>query len=98
MSYESLLPVRFLARVNEHDQRTVFGSSLSQISSLCQLPLSQLTSNIVKSMISYTSASEDKIWQESIAYELGRWRNNEMTIEGFSSQEVENIFNFICIS
>ena len=89
-------PLRFLANINEKDHRTVFGTTLGKMSSMCQCPLEDVTIGRIKS-VPYSVPLECQEWQENMSKELMKWRVKDMEIQGFSEDEIETIFNNICV-
>ena len=89
--------VRFLARLVEKDMRTVLGKTLDFLRSQCGCQhVEDLSSRIVKENLTYKSASQVQTWQVSFAKELlGIWQN-EVTVNGFSDDEIRYIFNHVC--
>ena len=101
--HESLLKsqkieLRFLARLNERDNRTVMGSTLSNISLSCGLNFENLTSKNILSNMTVLPHDKEKVLQESMIMELLSWRENKTEIEGFTKEELEEILKYACIS
>ena len=93
------LPVRFLARLFENDLRTVHGKNLSEIALICGEPIELLTSSKVKGMLRYKSLPATESWRLGICEELMSVRDNEGShIMGFSSDEVNDLLRFACVS
>ena len=93
------LPVRFLARLFENDLRTVHGKNLSEIALICGEPIEFLTSSKVKSMLRYKNLPATESWRLGICEELMSVRDNEGShIMGFSSDEVNELLRFACVS
>ena len=89
--------IRFLARITERDLRTAHGKSLHLLMEQCNVDrLEDLNSNMVKRKVVYYPRLEDHAWRTSLAFELFRVRKNDVTIEGFSDTETNDIFNYIC--
>ena len=73
------------------------GKTLNWLLGQCKVEhIDDLTSNLVKRNVVYSSRTEDTTWRTPIAIELFRVKNEEMYIEGFSSSELNEIFNHIC--
>ena len=89
-------PVRFLAKLQEKDMNTVLGRSLGHLADLCGVPVSNLSTGIVKEKIKYKEIPEQEKWRLPIAKELMLTRSLETEIRGFSSNEVEDMLSFIC--
>ena len=95
------LPVRFLARICEHDLRTVLGRTLSRLCLDLKIEdndLSKLTSSKVKSNMKYFEIPKEEQWREAIVKELIAAKNNELMIPGFSDEERESILVDLCVT
>ena len=93
----SKLGVRLLTRLAEGDNRTVMGRTLSNLIRMCNLTsLEQLTSTKVKENVVYQSIPAEEQWRIGVAKELLQLRSNVLTLEGFTSDEVEKILDHIC--
>ena len=46
----------------------------------------------------YAEAQDEDNWQVQLACELKSLRDIQLVIEGFDSQEIEELFNHVCIS
>ena len=94
-------PVRFLARLVQHDQRTVSGRNLRQITLECGqgLPVKQFPSKtLVKKRMKYCPVPSSEAWRLSLLHDLLDVRNRMSTLTGFSTVEVEDMIQFICTS
>ena len=56
----------------------------------------ELSPSIVKKKLRYKKVSYDSNWQVIMAKELLEVRNREVMIEGFSDEEVNSIFDYVC--
>ena len=68
------------------------GKTLSYILEQCNMDssqLSQLSSSAVKSNLKYKEATEDNKWRVELALELGKVRDGEVEVEGFTSEEID---------
>ena len=94
------LPVRFLARLCEGDQRTVLGRTLSALRSICSLDdSSSITARIVKQNMKYMEAPQHEQWRQNIASELLAIKDgNQLELEGFSCEECVELLQHICVS
>ena len=90
--YKSLIenkkfPVRFLARLQEYDERSVLGRCLSKLSSICNVDRSCLSSKMVKERLQYKPIPVSEAWRISIAHELMKSRDEHLVIPGFDHYE-----------
>ena len=93
------LPVRFLARLYEADNRTVLGRTLATLCRLCSVTnLSSLTSQCVKNKLKYFEVPEPEEWRVDMVTELLRLRKEKLSLPEFSSEEIKNILDFVCTS
>ena len=76
----------------EHSSRKVSG----HLADLCGVPVSNLSTGIVKEKIKYKEIPEQEKWRLPIAKELMLTRSLETEIRGFSSDEVKDMLSFIC--
>ena len=94
-------PVRFLARLNEIDLRTVMGQTLFKLMSLIGIKSgdpSDLTANQVKKNLKYAELPVDEAWRVPLCQELIEFRTGGVSLEGFTSDEVEDILRGACVS
>ena len=102
--YRSLIdskkfPVRFLARISQHDQRTVLGRVLSTISYLCNCDIESLSPKLVKEKVTFRVVPESEKWRLSLSKELYKIRDEKnYESPGFSTDETEAMLRYICIS
>ena len=96
------LPVRFLARLCERDNRTVLGRTLSRLLQLCNLEdgdLSKLNSNLIKKKLCYKEVPAEESWRVHLGKELLQVRQgSEMVLHGFTKEECEELLEFVCSS
>ena len=98
--YQSLvnctkLGVRFLARLNESDYRTVLGSTLRQMRDDCSLTglgLGQLTAQLVKKKLVYFKVPDGEQWRIPLLQELLKLRQGHLKIDNL------NIIDHLCTS
>ena len=90
-------PVRYLARLQQADQRTVFGRTLCKISQECGNG-QQVQKAAVKRTMKYYAVPEAEVWRPSLLRDLLRARKDISTLPGFSLPEVEEMIQFVCIS
>ena len=99
--YQSLvncnkLGVRFLARLNESDYRTVLGSTLRQMRDDCSLTglgLGQLTAQLV-----YYTVPDGEQGRIPLLQELLKLRQGHLQIDNLNSEEISNIIDHLCTS
>ena len=102
--YQSLVSspkfvVRFMARLLEKDQRSVLGRTLQYMLDCFKLQSSELfklTSSIIKSSCAFEATPEGFEWVPTVAHELLDIRNSQMALEGFRSDEIDEMLNFVC--
>jgi hypothetical protein len=93
------LPVRFLARLFEKDQRTVLGKTLYNLTRQCSVPdITFLTPECVKTKLKYFSIPEHEQWRSNMVTELLQLRIDSLSLPGFSLEEIKTILNFVCTS
>ena len=89
--------VRFLARLVEKDLRKVLGKTLHYLLVECGCKrVEDLSSGIIKKNLVYRRAPPDMTWQVAFAQELFSVRKRDVTDEGFSGDEINQILNYIC--
>jgi hypothetical protein len=96
------LPVRFLARLSERDNRTVLGWTLSKLLQLCDVnddDLSQLNSSMIKKKFCYRAAPVDELWRIELGKELLMVRNGDkVELPGFTKDECEELLKYVCVT
>ena len=89
------LPVRFLARLVEKDNRTVLGRTLSRLMLYCGIiddDLSRLSSTLIKKKMKYRDVPIGEEWRVNLSKELLKIQNgNAVEIPGFTSEECEEL-------
>jgi hypothetical protein len=91
--------VRFLARLNESDHRTVLGSTLRQMRDDCSLTglgLGQLTAQLVKKKLLYFKVPDGEQWRIPLLQELLKLRQGHLKIDNLNSMEISNIIDHLC--
>ena len=94
-------PVRYLARLHQDDQRTVFGRTLRRIAHECGngSPVQKFPSKtLVKKNMKYFAVPDSEAWRCSILNDLLKARDDISTLPGFSLAEVEDMVKFVCTS
>ena len=89
--------VRYLARLCQEDQRTVFGRTLKQIAQECKVEF-PAKKNIVKKVLKYFPVPEEEAWRPPLLSDLLQIRDNISTLPGFSLDEVDEMLKFVCSS
>ena len=93
------LPVRFLARLFEKNQRTVLGKTLYNLSMQCSLPdITLLTPECVKKNLKYFSVPEHEKWRSNMVTELFQLRDNSLSLPDFSHEDNKTILEFVLTS
>ena len=105
--YQSLLssrkmPVKFLARLNIDDKRTVFGKNVSNILKCCGEAVKgfkSITKLTVHKHVKYSHVNSTEIdWKVDIGNEILKFRSGDLQIEGFYKTEIEDILKYVCFS
>ena len=95
------LSVRYLARLNEHDNRTLFGRTLGKLVEECNVPnddTENLTASLVKKEMKYYKVPEEEQWMIPILLELLKQREGSLEISSLTCKEISNIIDYLCIS
>ena len=88
--------VRYLARLQQADQRTVFGRTLSRIGQECGSSFPSKA--VVKKKMKYFAVPEDEAWRPPLLSDLLKVREDISTLPGFSVAEVDEMLQFVCTS
>ena len=100
--YKSLInttkfPVRFLARLNEADMRTVLGRNLHTLLEKCGLQhLDDLQAKLVKQRCKYFVAPAEELWRLPILTELLQVRKKNFTLGDINTKETEDMILYLC--
>ena len=96
------LPVRFLARLTEKDNRTVLGRTLSRLMQFCEVnddDMSRLNSSLIKKKMTYKDVPIDDDWRVNLGKELMKVRNGQVVdLPGFSTEECEEMLRYVCVA
>ena len=93
------LPVKFLASLHQHDQRTTFGKTLRQIAIESGTPRPRFpTKSFVKNNMKYSSVPVTEAWRPSLVKNLLDIREKRAALPGFSLDEVDEMIKFVCTS
>ena len=93
-----MFPVRFMAKLNQFDKRTVLGLNLSNLEDECNSSLDLLTSRNIKERHFYKTPMEDDEWRLPLIQDILQLREDKVSIDGFTKDETEEIINFACVS
>ena len=92
--------VRYLARLAERDMRTVMGRTLDYLLVQCSVDrsnLDALSPGLVKKCLKYSEVPADEEWRIQLSTEHRKVRaDDEVTLNGFSRTEVEELLAFVC--
>ena len=99
--YQSLvncnkLGVRFLARLNDSDHRTVLGRTLRRILDDCRLTgsgLGQLNAQLVKKNLLHFRVPDGEQWRIPLIQEL-----LHLVVDNLDSKEIGDIIDHLCTS
>ena len=95
------LAVRYLARLRQHDQRTVFGRTLARIAKESNIDITAMKSipkSSVKGNMKYFPTPEAEAWRLPLLRDLLDARNGSSTLPGFSPSEIEEVLKYVCTS
>ena len=93
--------IRFLARLQEHDKRTVLGQTLDYLVRECGLKegeIRKLTVSLVKKKIIYAKVPEYMTWRANLTKELVDIRDGRMEVSGFERTEIDEMLTYCCIN
>ena len=93
--------VRFLAKLNERDLRTVLGRTLKSLISQCGLEesrLEDLCASTVKRKCAYFSVPENKKWELPILQEFIRIRDGNLLLENMGQENINEMIEHLCTS
>ena len=93
------LCVRLMAKLCQDDLRTVLGNTLATLANCCNLSTPDLlTSQCVKRNLTYFTIPDDEEWRRKFVLELLQLRDHDLSLEGFSEDEVNTLMNHVCTS
>ena len=85
-----------LNRIKE-DIRSITGSNLRKIMlSLNENSVNFLTKSVAEKISYHPSTADDK-WKEMIVKEIIEVKNEQLEVSGFSSEELDDILEHICV-
>ena len=88
--------VRYLSSLCHGDRRTLLGRTLEKISSECHTELVSLTPNTVKNTLKYFPIPDDQKWRAPLLLELLDAREQNLTIENLTSNDIKYLIDNIC--
>ena len=94
-------PVRFLARLNECDLRSVLGRTLNSLMTIVGIDSgnpNDLTADVVKKRMRYSLVPEIEVWRVSLGHEILSARVGCLLVDGFSYEELDEILSYACTS
>ena len=90
--------VRIMSKMNAYDLRTTYGRNLNYIGRACNTEINELSPNIVKTKMKYREIDDENAWRPNVINDLMLAREGELTIPNFSTEEVQDMLNFVCSS
>ena len=94
-------PVRYLARLNESDLRTVMGRTLQTLRSLIKINTddsNDLTAGYIKRNLNYFEVLIDEAWRVPMSQELLDIMHGDGILKGFTMDECSDMLDWICTS
>ena len=93
------LGVRFLARLNENDNRTLLGRTLGSLAQECCVnDIGSLAPSLVKKMCPYFSVPELEKWRIPIVKELLSIQEGLLSLENITKEEISEMLEHLCTS
>ena len=92
----SKLNVRFLAKLNVNDQRTLLGRTLQKMRNLAECGIDELSASYVKRNIKYFETPMAETWRIRMLQELLMTREGKMSIESLKPCEIDQLLNELC--
>ena len=81
-----------------YDVRSTTGLNLRKIMfQTDKLSVAQLSKDDIKTLVYHPTSAEDK-WKESFVKELLKVKDNQMEVQGFDPQEIDDILEHLCVS
>ena len=93
--------IRYLMKMAESDLRTSIGSTLHYVAVKCDITnddYEKLTPALVKRKLQYAELPVNQQWRTTFAHEIKMIQNDELELDGFLPDELEEILTHICIS
>ena len=85
-----------LAKLYENDLRTIYGNNLIKIANMSNNNIGDLSTLAVKQNIKYKNLPDDEIWRVPILKEMIFARDNNVTIEGLSRRDINDMILYLC--
>ena len=79
------------------DLRSIYGTNLSKIASLCGIHTSDLNAIIVKQRMKYFPIPKNEAWRVQIIKELLSIKSRKCELNGFTSKEIDQMLMDLCI-
>ena len=89
--------IEFIANIEASDMRSILGKNIYRISQ-CKTDRHILNSRIVKENSGYKILPNDELWKIYLAQDVIDIRNSNMSAEGFSHDEIDDLFQYLIIS
>ena len=90
--------LRILSNFYKDDLRSIYGTNLTKIASTCSLLIADLNPIIVKQKMVYSQVPKNEAWRIPIIKELLSVRANKSDLNGFTSNEIDNMLVDLCTS
>ena len=87
--------INVLAAITERDCRTVLGSNLKKISRECNIPIENLSSQMIKQTMKYRKTPESDEWKIPIMMELLQTRYDAVDISILEQNKMEEMIRII---
>ena len=94
-------PIRFLARLNELDLRTVLGRTLHKLTTLVGIDTDkpgELTVSRIKSKLKYFEVPNEEMWRLPMCNDLLDVRQGNLELKGFTADECSDMLRWVCTS
>ena len=80
------------------DTNSVTGQNLRKIMFCCDLnSISDLNCDSINKLV-YSEVPNDQLWRINFIHELLSTRNDELEVPGFTSDEISDMIDFICVT
>ena len=90
--------VRFLAKLNQNDHRTVLGRTLQKLSMLAKCSYESLTASAIKKNVKFKEVPDGETWRVPLLQELILTRDGELSIANLDLSETIQLIDDICTS
>jgi len=88
--------IRLLTALCKDNLRTTLGNNLHNITLDCLTSVKSLTKTIVKNNMKYFDIPEENRWRIEFVKEILNLKIDQLQIEGFHDDELNEIINFLC--